>query len=178
MRLIRYMFLAFLMVAPSLALAHGPVRQKVELDVDVAASPAEVWAVIGNFQDMSWLPPVFATTGDGGNAPEATRVLTLGAADGPKVSEYLHKYDAEKMSYSYRISEVDVAVLPVTNYSSTLSVAPLDGGGAHISWKGAFYRGYPNNDPPANLNDDAAVAAVTALYTTGLDALAAKFGKK
>ncbi|MCP4875666.1 MAG: SRPBCC family protein, partial [Gammaproteobacteria bacterium] len=30
------------------------------------------------------------------------------------------------------------------------------------------YRGYPNNDPPAELNDEAAIAAVTGLYQAGL----------
>ena len=44
-------------------------------------------------------------------------------------------------------------------------------------WKGGFYRGYPNNDPPANLNDDTAMAAVDGIYQAGLDALAERFGK-
>ncbi|MGB8814555.1 MAG: SRPBCC family protein, partial [Paracoccaceae bacterium] len=61
------------------AQAHGPVRQKVTLEVKLDATPDEVWALIGNFQDMSWLPLVASTTGEGGNVPEATRVLTLKA---------------------------------------------------------------------------------------------------
>ncbi|MCA8883082.1 MAG: SRPBCC family protein [Rhodobacteraceae bacterium] len=174
MRPFRILCAALLLLLPSMALAHGPVRQKVSVAVDVAASPAEAWAVIGDFQDMSWLPPVFDTTGEGGNEPGATRLLTLGDSDGPVVAETLRRYSADKMSYSYLITDVDVAVLPVTNYSSTLTVTPNDGGGAHIEWKGAFYRGYPNNDPPAELNDEAAVAAVTGLYETGLAALAEK----
>ncbi len=168
--------LAVLVLTTLSAQAHGPTRQKVTLTTEVAAPPAEVWAVIGNFQDMSWLPPVFSTTGEGGNDIDATRVLTLGAEDGPTVSEVLYKFSDEKMSYSYRITEVDVAVLPVTNYSSHLTVKPTDGGGSLIEWRGAFYRGYPNNDPPAELNDEAAIAAVTGVYTAGLDALTARFG--
>ncbi|MGB8812675.1 MAG: SRPBCC family protein, partial [Paracoccaceae bacterium] len=137
----------------------------------------EVWALIGNFQDMSWLPLVASTTGEGGNVPEATRVLTLKAPGDPQVLELLDKFSVEKRSYSYRITAVDVAVLPVTNYSSHLTVKD-DGGKAVVEWRGAFYRGYPNNDPPENLNDAAAIAAVTGVYQTGLDALAAKFGKR
>lgn len=177
MRLIRYLLLAVLLVVPSLVLAHGATRQKLVLSVDVAATPEAVWAVIGNFQDMSWHPAVFSSTGAGDNAIDATRVLTLGAADGPTISEVLTKYSADKMSYSYLIAEVDVAVLPVTNYSSHLTVTALATGGAHIEWKGAFYRGFPNNDPPENLNDAAAIAAVSAVYQAGLDALAARFGQ-
>ncbi|WP_018237740.1 SRPBCC family protein [Ensifer sp. BR816] len=177
MRYFGHFLLAFLLILPGLAQAHGPTRQKLALSIDVAAEPEAVWAVIGNFQDMSWHPAVFSTTGKGGNAIDATRVLTLKDAGGPTISEVLYKYDAGKMSYSYRITAVDVSVLPVTNYSSHLTVTSKTGGGSHIEWKGAFYRGYPNNDPPANLNDEAALAAVGAVYKAGLDALEKKFGK-
>ena len=168
---------ATLLMLPTFAMAHGPTRQKVTLTTEVAADPAEVWAAIGNFQDMSWLPPVHSTTGEGGNGIDATRVLTLGAEDGPTIDEVLYKYSDEKMSYSYRITEVKVEVLPVTNYSSHLTVKPREGGGSLIEWRGAFYRGYPNNDPPPELNDEAAVAAVTGVYQAGLDALVARFGE-
>jgi hypothetical protein len=177
MRVWRYLMLIVLAVLPSFALAHGATRQKTVLAVDVAAPPAEVWAVIGNFHDMSWHPLVFSTTGTGGNAVDAKRLLTLGAADGPTIAEVLTKYSAEKMSYSYMIEAVDVAVLPVTNYSSHLTLTPSATGGTHIEWKGAFYRGYPNNDPPENLNDAAAIAAVNGVYQAGLDALVARFGQ-
>ncbi len=174
---IRNLLLTFLLFVPAIAFAHGPTRQKLTLAVDVAAAPDAVWAVIGNFQDMSWHPAVFSTKGEGGNAIDATRVLTLEKEGGPTISEVLYKYDAAKMSYSYRINEVDIAVLPVTNYSSHLTVTPTASGGSHIEWRGAFYRGYPNNDPPENLSDAAAIAAVTAVYKAGLDALEKKFGK-
>jgi hypothetical protein len=64
----------------------------------------------------------------------------------------------------------DITVLPVNNYSATLSVKD-SGDGSIVTWRGAFYRGYPNNDPPAELNDEAAVAAVTAVYKAGLQNL-------
>lgn len=172
-------FLSACLVAatlPGLALAHGPTRQKVTLTTEVAADPAEVWAVIGNFQDMSWHPAVHSTAGENGNDIDATRVLTLGDAGGPTILEILYKFSEEKMSYSYRITDVAVEVLPVTNYSSHLTVTPRDAGGSVIEWRGAFYRGFPNNDPPEDLNDAAAIAAVTGVYQAGLDALTAKFG--
>ncbi|MEL6242225.1 MAG: SRPBCC family protein [Pseudomonadota bacterium] len=161
---------------PGLALAHGPTRQKVTVTAEVAAEPAEVWAGIGNFQDMSWHPAVHSSTGEYGNQIDATRILTLAEENGPTIAEILYKFSDEKMSYSYRITEVAVEVLPVTNYSSHLTVKPRDGGGSLIEWRGAFYRGYPNNDPPEHLSDAAAVAAVTGVYQAGLDALVEKFG--
>lgn len=161
---------------PGLALAHGPTRQKITLTTEVAATPEEVWEAVGNFQDMSWHPAVHSTTGAGGNEIDATRQLVLGEAGGPTIDEILYKYSDEKRSYSYRITEVDVEVLPVTNYSSHLTVKDREGGGALIEWRGAFYRGYPNNDPPEHLNDEAAIAAVSGVYQAGLDALVDRFG--
>ncbi|MHC2859756.1 YVTN family beta-propeller protein [Bradyrhizobium diazoefficiens] len=121
--------------------AHGPTRQKVRESIEINAAPAKVWAVIGNFQDMSWLPPVTKTEGEKGNEIGATRRLTL--TGGATVDEELYKFDAAAMTYSYRITAVDVKVLPVTNYSSTLTVTPsADGKGATLEWAGAFYRGF------------------------------------
>jgi len=157
------------------AQAHGPTRKKVEETVEINAAPDKVWAVIGNFQDMSWLPPVEKTEGKGGNEVKATRTLTL--KGGATVDEELYKYSAEKMSYSYRITKVDVKTLPVNDYSSTLKVEDAGGGKSKVVWDGAFYRGYMNNDPPPELNDEASQKAVRGLYRTGLDALKAKIEK-
>lgn len=176
MRILTLLAMLAGLILPQTVLAHGPTRQKVTLTTEVAAAPADVWAVVGDFQDMSWHPAVHSSTGAGGNEIDATRLLTLGAEGGPTIAEVLYKFSAEKMSYSYRITDVKVEVLPVTNYSSHLTVKPTDSGGALIEWRGAFYRGYPNNDPPAELSDEAAVAAVTGVYQAGLDALTARFG--
>ena len=47
-------------------------------------------------------------------------------------------------------------------------------GFSYKEWKGAFYRGYMNNDPPPELSDEAAQKAVAAFQKEGLDALKAK----
>lgn len=154
-------------------LAHGPSRQKVTEKVELNAPVDKVWAAIGNFQDMSWHPAVEKTEGTGGNAVGATRKLTL--KGGGVIEEKLNKYNAETHTYAYEITNVDVKVLPVNNYSSSLSVSG-EGGKSTVEWKGAFYRGFVNNDPPPELNDEAAVKAVTGVYKAGLDALKAKFG--
>lgn len=154
------------------ARAHGPTRKKVSESIEINAPQEKVWAAIRDFQDMSWLPPVARTEGEKGNAVGATRKLTL--ADGATVEEELSKYEPDMMSYSYRITKVDVKTLPVTNYSATLSVSPAPDGKAKLEWSGAFYRGYPNNDPPPELNDEAAIKAVSGLYRLGLEALKKK----
>jgi hypothetical protein len=163
--------LAFLALVPVAASAHGPSRQKVTETVEINAPPDKVWAVIGNFQDMSWHPAVAKLEGQGGNDANATRTLTL--KSGGTIAEKLDTYDAAKMLYKYEITDVDVKVLPVKNYSSSLSVKG-DGAKSTVEWKGAFYRGYMNNDPPPERNDEAAVKAVSGVYRAGLDALKQK----
>ncbi|MFG1299429.1 SRPBCC family protein [Xanthobacter sp. V3C-3] len=164
-----------LALAPLAADAHGPTRKKITEAVEINAPADKVWAAMGDFQDMGWHPAVASTTGQGGNAIDATRKLTL--KGGGTIDEVLYKFEPEQKSYSYRITEVDVKVLPVTNYSSTLIVIPVDDTHTRVEWRGAFYRGYPNNDPPPELNDDAAIAAVTGVYRAGLDGLKARLEK-
>lgn len=164
------------------AQAHGPARIKTEQSVVLNATPDEVWQAIGRFDDMSWHPAVASTemTADSPDAvtpDKSTRVLHLKADAGdPTITETLTKWQPEKRCYGYLIKEVDVKVVPVTNYAATLCVND-EAGKAKVVWKGGFYRGFPNNEPPADLNDDAAIKAVTGIYQGGLDALAEKFGK-
>ena len=156
---------------PLAASAHGPSRQKVTETIEINAPADKVWAAISNFQDMSWHPAFAKTEGKGGNDANATRKLTL--ASGGTIDEQLDKYSAEKMTYSYEITNVDVKVVPVTNYTSTISVTG-DASKSTVEWKGAFYRGYVNNDPPPELSDEAAVKAITGVYKDGLAALKKK----
>ena len=171
--MVRASVFAFTLVAllPITALAHGPTRQKVIETVEIDATPEAVWEVIGNFQDMSWHPAVSKLEGKGENAVDATRVLTL--QSGGTIAEKLIKFDADKKLYKYEITDVDVKVLPVKNYSSMLSVKG-EGDKSTVEWKGAFYRGFLNNNPPPELSDEAAVKAVTGVYRGGLDALKEK----
>jgi hypothetical protein len=88
--------------------------------VEINAPPEKIWEVIGNFQDMGWHPALAKLEGAGGNAADATRVLTL--KSGGTIAEKLIQYDADKKQYKYEITDVDVKVLPVKNYSAMLSV--------------------------------------------------------
>lgn len=149
------------------ASAHGPTRQKVAETVEINAPADKVWSVIGNFQDMSWHPAVTKTEGEGGSDAGAKRTLTL---ESGVINEELLDVDAEKKMLRYKITEVDVKVLPVNNYTAWLSVAE-EGGKSVVTWRAAFYRGYMNNDPPAELNDEAAIKAVKGVFRSGLDNL-------
>lgn len=176
--------LLFVFVATA-AHAHGPVRAKLTATVMIDAPANQVWDVIKNFDDMSWLPAVAATEGKGGNKKGATRVLTL--QNGGKITEKLKSYKADKMSMKYKITDMTsqgtihhagkdepIPVLPVNNYAATLSVK-AKGNGSEVKWVATYYRAYMNNNPPAELNEEAADAAVSSVLGDGLAALQKKF---
>ena len=160
----RFAALLALSVSSGLALAHGPTRQKVTETIQINAPATAVWARIQNFDALkAWHPAVEDSTATQGNAVDSVRLVKL--KGGGQIEEKLEAYDAAQMRYSYRGK--DGGALPVTNYTSTLRVT-AQGNQAVVEWRGAFYRGYPNNDPPPDQNDEAAVRAVTQVYQTGL----------
>jgi hypothetical protein len=153
-----------LLAASASSLAHGPTRQKVSEKVTIEAPADAVWAKIKNFNALKdWHPAVADSPADKGNAEGSVRTVKL--KDGGALIETLESYDDAQKKYSYRAK--DGGALPVTNYTSTLSVV-ADGGKSVVEWRGAFYRGYPNNDPPPDKNDEAAIKAVTGVYRGGL----------
>ena len=97
--------LAFL---PALVFAHGAPRLQVEESIVINAAPATVWQAINDFgKAEAWIPVVESTESEGGNAPGATRTLTV--KGGATISEKLKKYDDEKMSFMYQITDISNA---------------------------------------------------------------------
>ncbi len=155
---------SLLLAASASSLAHGPTRQKVTEKITIEAPPDAVWAAIKNFNALKdWHPAVAESPADKGNTVGSVRTLKL--KGGGTLVETLESYDDAQKKYSYRAK--DGGALPVTNYTSTLSVV-ADGGKSVVEWRGAFYRGYPNNNPPPEQNDEAALKAVTGVYQSGL----------
>lgn len=163
--------LAFLIAASAPALAHGPTPQKAEEKITIAAPPAKVWAVLKDFADVSWNPGITKAEATGGNDPGATRTITL--KNGKPLVEGLDEYTADQMSYGYRLSTENLEALPVSFYSATIAVT-ASGEGSEVTWIGRFYRGDTSNFPPDELNDEAAVKAMTTFMQEGLAGLKAK----
>ena len=158
--------LALLAVAslPLAASAHGPTRKKVVETISIDAPAAAVWARIKDFNALkNWHPAVEDSAASQGNAVDSVRIVKI--KGGGQLEETLEAHDDAQMKYTYRAK--NGGALPVTNYTSTI-VVTVAGSGALVEWRGAFYRGHPNNDPPPSQNDEAAVAAVTGVYRSGL----------
>ena len=164
---------ATLALAPSFAAAHGATPQKVIETIEIAAPPEKVWAVVGDFADVSWRPEIERIEAQGGNVPEtATRRLFY--KRGGSLDERLVQYDSAAMSLRYIIERADINVVPVGNLSATLTVRGLSEGASRVEWKSRFYRAFPGGNPPEQFTDEVAVDAVTRIFKAGLASLKAK----
>jgi hypothetical protein len=171
--LLAFVIAAALAFAPSLAAAHGATPQKVVETIDIAAPPEKVWAVVGDFADVSWRPEIERAEAQGGDVPEtATRRLYY--KRGGSLDERLVQYDGGAMSLRYIIERADINVLPVGNLSATLTVRGLASGGSRVEWKSRFYRAFPGGNPPEQFTDEVAIDAVTRIFKAGLASLKAK----
>lgn len=159
---------AFLLANLMPAAAHGPTPQKAEESITVAVPPEVVWKVLADFPGIAgWHPLVkTATATDDGTG----RVLTLEKGE---ITEGLDEADAAARRLAYRLSTENVEALPVSFYTATIEVTPA-GGGSAVAWSARFYRADTTNEPPENLNDEAAIAAMTDYIHQGLVGLKKK----
>lgn len=163
----------FIAGAALAAEAHGPTPQKVEEKIDIAAPPAKVWEIIKDFGNIAdWNPALTKSTGKGGNGANASRTIVF--KSGGELVEGLDYYGEKEMSYLYRLSKEKIDVLPVSSYTSEITVKPGPNDGSTVTWMGRFYRADTGNEPAPDKNDAAAVKAMKDYFTTGLQGLKAK----
>ena len=125
--------------------------------VDVAASPADVWAAIGDWCSIASWHPVIAECEAYEEDGKTMRKLTTG--DGGEIIEEQTGMDGDAMSFSYAIIE---SPLPIADYASTMAVTE-NGDGATVTWSSSY---------SANgVSDDEALELMTGVYRAGLDEL-------
>jgi mxaD protein len=150
--------------------AHGPTPQTHTETVEIAAPPAQVWDVVKDFAGLQrWHPGILGCKG-GDNSVGAEREIAF--KDG-SITESLDEYNPGAMTYTYRLAKENPAALAVSFYSATLTVKP-SGTGASVEWTARFYRADTGNYPPDNLNDEAAMNAMSTFLRTGLKGLKQK----
>ncbi|MBB3769540.1 mxaD protein [Angulomicrobium tetraedrale] len=174
-RLVRAVSLAVSLglVAAGLAplAAHGPTPQRAEETITIAASPDQVWKLVADFGSIGeWNPLVTKVALTGGSAAGAERVLTLAKGE---ITEGLDEVDAPAHRVSYRLLKENTEAIPVSFYTATIEVTPA-GAGSAVRWDARFYRADTTNEPPEELNDAAAIAAMTDFIRQGLEGLKAK----
>ena len=155
------------------ALAHGPTPIKVDETITIAADPKAVWAIAGKFDGYAnWHPDVASVKAKGGDAAGAERDVML--KKGGALKEGLDEYDAGAFKMSWRMSDPNLDAMPASSYSLSFTIEPAAGGGSQVKWYGRLYRGDTSNEPPENLNDDAARTAMSTFLHDGLQGLKKK----
>jgi Polyketide cyclase / dehydrase and lipid transport len=109
------------LVALAATIAWSAAAEAIEVKKrrEAPGTPAEVWAVVGDFCAIKDWHPAVAECEQIEEGGDTYRILTLG--DGGKIKEKLTK--TGDTSYSYDIVE---SPLPVQNYSATLTVGEDD----------------------------------------------------
>lgn len=162
---------------PVISVAHGPTPQKANESIVINATVDAVWNAVKQFDGIAdWHPDVKASSGDGNNASDGSRTITL-KNDGQLV-ESLDYYSDKDHEYNYRLKVENVTAFPVSSYTTNLKVtAGDDTNRSIVSLKSRFYRGDTGNTPPDNLNDAAAVTAMKTFFSHGLAGLKQKLEK-
>ncbi len=156
------------------AQAHGPTPQKAKESITLHAPLAKVWAMVSRFDAIAdWHPDLKSSEGDGRNQSGGMRTLTFKNA--AALVEELDYYNEQEHEYSYRLKTENTAAFPTSSHSVELKVTPGETSESSIvTLKSRFYRGDTGNTPPKNLNDEAAVKAMTEFFKNGLNGLKSK----
>lgn len=92
--------------------------------IDIAASPDDVWALIGTFGGLdTWMAGVDSCVVEGD-------IRTVGTM-GMEIQEKLVSRDAEARTITYAIVGEGA---PVESHEATISVMDTPDGGAHVTW--------------------------------------------
>jgi mxaD protein len=155
---------AALIAAPAPASAG---KLSVTMSVELAASPRDVWSVVGAFDKLQgWHPAVASTTMEGSpTQPGAVRILHLNG--GGDINETLTSYNDQDTRMTYVINE---SPLPVANYESFIAITHTGKGHALVIWGSTF-------DAAGGADDAKAKSVIAGVYKAGFDTLRKKFGK-
>jgi hypothetical protein len=127
--------------------------------IDLAASPDQVWTVIGQFGGM-WHPLIAKVqlTGDG-----VGQLRTIETIDGKQIIERLETMDNSQRLYRY----TNVSGIGAVNYTGTLDVKPK-GSGSSVEWRVQYLAdGQP---------DFIVKTIVSTLLRAGFEGLTKRFG--
>jgi len=134
--------------------------QTVVQSVELAASPDQVWALIGSFGGLTWHPLIAKVrlTGTG-----IGQLRTVEIIDGKQMIERLEELDNSQRFYRYAM----VSGIPVEEYTGTLDVK-AKGTGSSVEWRVQYL---PGGQP-----DFVVKTIITTLQKIGFASLKTRFG--
>ena len=145
-------------VFPYFATPNGELQTVAET-VELAATPDEVWSLIGQFGG-AWHPLIARVRLTGTGIGQLRTIQTL---DGQQIVERLEAIDDAKRFFRY----TNIAGMAVSHYTGTLEVKPK-ASGCVADWRAQFLA--------TNKTDRAVKVMVSTLFKTGLESLKPRFG--
>lgn len=100
-------------------------------------SAEDMWALLGNFGDISWAPGMDRVEVEG-SGPGMVRKIFM-EPDGESIDEVLESMDESHMSFVYTIPRN--LPMPITEYRAGPTVIDLGDGRCRVDWRGS---GEPN----------------------------------
>src|SRR5215469_13939372 len=143
---------------PYFAIPNGELQTVAE-SVELAATPDEVWSLIGQFGG-AWHPLIARVRLTGTGIGQLRTIQTL---DGQQIVERLEAIDDAKRFFRY----TNIAGMAVSHYTGTLEVKPK-ASGCVADWRAQFLA--------TNKTDRAVKVMVSTLFKTGLESLKPRFG--
>jgi hypothetical protein len=157
-------FLPIVAFAWLCAAAAPASADTVSHSVEVNATPAQVWTLIGPFCAIQdWLPPVGSCMSDHGTPPTRTLVTKDGKAT--FVEKQIARDDTQHF-YSYQFQS---SPLPVKHYQSTIEVSSSGAGVSTVTWSGTYT---PNRGKEKDAQD-----ALNGIYSAGLESIKTRFAQ-
>ncbi len=166
--------LSLLIFFSSLALSHGPSRQKVSESIEINAPAEDVWKIVSNFANFKWNENIDDVKAES-NEIGSERIIKL--KSGSTIKQKLEKINIEKMMISWRVIETDNKTLPVNSYAAKIFVKE-ENNKTKVLYKTGFYRGFMGNDPPPELNDENSKKLVKKFVLDNLEGLKRIIEKK
>jgi len=156
-------------LATGTAAADPPKTLHLVETVEIKAPLDKVWAVVKDFDSLpKWHPGFSGDVLVSGSNGKVDTVRKLTIKDGPVVVERLTAYDEAGHSFRYRITE---SPLPITDYSSKITVRPGKAGMTEVIWSGSWKRKNTSDNPPEAESDAGTIKLIKGVYRGGLDNL-------
>ena len=168
MKTIRAIALMIPLLASGYAVAAAP-KLHVTQSVEINAPAHKVWKAVESFDSLNtWHPAVAKDEIVEGTNDTAGAVRLLTLKDGGTIKEKLLAFEPKAHKFRYQILE---GVLPVSDYTSTVTVTAAGKGKSTVTWTGHFRRKDTGDSPADNANNKTATDTITSVYQGGLQNL-------
>ena len=149
-------------LAIAFALTGAAHAAEVKRTVEVKGTKSQIWGKVGGWCAIADWHPAIAKCEETTSGGKKHRVLTT--KDGGVIKESMLK--SGKNSYTYQIDE---SPLPVSNYTSTLSVKGdrNDKSKVDVTWAAKF--------DPKGASEEDAKKVMDGIFKGGLDGIASKY---